>query len=286
MDFSKLAYAKINLNYNADLFAEEYDTRILPFGMPICNSSITLVTSAAVNRHWGMVPPEEYAKADIWVQEGDARSLKYIKRERPQWIMVQLMELDVTDVTDPVIRAYSKQGGPSVRNETLDPKYKFNIKPHFADLAIYKWIVENLPMEEIRSLHCVSIEPGGLATIHRDSKGLFNKKTSAGYNRVYNSGYVIINLNITNGGGPLWWSLDGPGVLTPFQSDDPVYLSNDYFLHAVPLMSSRRRQIRVMGKPKPELWDLLEKQGMISIPDDYKYQDDFGIEYLPSDVLK
>jgi hypothetical protein len=40
-----------------------------------------------------------------------------------------------------------------------------------------------------------------------------------------------------------------------------------------------------MGRPKPELWDLLEQQGMISIPEDYKYEDGFGIQYLPPEFL-
>jgi hypothetical protein len=286
MRFDNLAYAKVNLSYDADTFAEEYDKRILPFGISICNSASTMKDSAPINKFWGMVPPDEYDKADVWTQEGNATSINYITRQRPQWKMVQLMELDVTNITDPLFLRYSKQGGPSIRNETLDPKYKFKIKPHFADLKIYKWIQENLPFEEIKSLHCVSIEAGGLSTIHRDSKGFFTKSSSAGFNRVYKNGYVIVCLNISNGGGPLWWCLDGPGVLTPYQSDDQVYISNDYFLHAVPLMSSRRRQIRIMGRPKPELWDLLEKNGMITIPDDYKYEDNFPVGYLPPNDSK
>ena len=277
MDFSNLAYAKLNLNFDADVFAKEYDEKILPRGIPICNSMKSKDDTAPINEIWGMVSPEEYAKADTYVQNDNAMSFRYIKNLRPQWKMIQLMELNTTDITNGLLLFYSKQGGTSIRNETLDSKYKFNIKAMFADLKIYKWIQENIPMEEIKSLHCVSIEPGGLSTIHRDSKGFYDAKTSAGKNRVYKNGYVIINLNISNGGGPLWWCLDGPGVKTPYKSDDQVYLTNDYFLHGVPLMETRRRQIRIMGKPKPELWNLIEQEGMISIPDDYTYDE----TYLP-----
>jgi hypothetical protein len=279
-DFSNLAYAKLNLEFDAELFCYEYDKYILPHGLSICNSALSLNNGIKLNKLWGMVPPNEYNKADIWTQEGNAQSLNYIKRERPQWKMVQLMELDVTNITDPLMIRYSKQGGPSIRNATLDPQYKFSIKPHFSHLKIWEWIQEKLPMEEIKSLHCVSIEAGGLATIHRDSKGFYDSGSSAGKNQVYKNGYVIININISNGGGPLWWCLDGPGVLNPLQSDDQVYLTNDYFLHAVPIMTSRRRQLRVMGRPKPELWNLLEQKGMIELPEDYEYDDTFGLSYL------
>ena len=287
-DFTNLAYAKVNLNFDAELFATEYDQHILPHGISICNSVETLNASAPINEYWGMIPPDEYTKADVWQQTGPATTLKYIKQQRPQWKMVQLMGLDITEITDPLLLRFSKQGGPSLRNETLDPKYKFAIKPYFANLQIYKWIVENIPMEEIRSLHCVSIEAGGLATIHRDIKGLYTGiGTSSGSdNRVYKNGYVIINLNISSGGGPLWWCLDGLGVLDPQKSDDQVYLTNDYFLHAVPLMTGRRRQIRIMGKPKPELWNMFESSGMITLPDDYQYNSGFGVEFLPTNDNK
>jgi hypothetical protein len=282
-DFSNLAYAKINLNYDAEAFAAEYDRRILPLGTPISNSVPNNIATAPINKLWGMVPPDEYAKADTWEQPGNAMSMNYIKKERPQWRMVQLMELDINGVEDPLIRRFSKLGGPSIRNETLDPQYRYSIKPYFADLQIYQWIQDNLPMQQIRSLHCVSIEPGGLATIHRDSKGFYSNKNSQSKNRIYKNGYVIINLNISNGGGPLWWCLDGREVLNPQKADDPIYITNDYFMHAVPIMTSRRRQIRVMGVPKPELWDLLEHNGMIEIASDYQYNDDdnYGLEYVP-----
>ena len=283
MKFENLAYAKVNLEYDTDLFIKEYDTRILPSTIPICNSEIGRKTTAPLNKYWGMVSPDEYDKVDVFTQEGNASSLKYIRRERPQWQMVQLMELDITNVTDPLYIRYAKQGGPSIRNETLGPEYQFKIKEKFADLKIYKWILENLPLTDIRNIHCVSIEPGGLSTIHRDCKGLVNTNSSAGLNKVYKNGFVIICLNITNGGGPLWWSLDGPGILNPYQSDDAVYITNDYFMHGVPLITSRRRQVRVMGRPTQALWDILEKDGMVMIPDDYKYQDNFALNYLPEE---
>ena len=48
-------------------------------------------------------------------------------------------------------------------------------------------------------------------------------------------------------------------------ADHQVYLTNDYFLHGVPEVTSRRRQIRVSGIPKSEMWDLFVNDSIIDI---------------------
>ena len=270
-DFSTIAYAGLNVSFDAEEFAKEYDERILPNGIPITNGKTGINLLQDLNKKWGMVPPELYDTGDIWEQPGDAYTMKYIKRERPCWNLTQLMQLDLTDVTDPYLIKYSKRGGTSFRNETLDPKYKFYIRPMYEDLKIWKWIQETLPFEKINGLHCVSIEPGGFAAIHRDMKGLYGSGSSAGVSKVFKMGYIVLNLNISNGGAPLYWALDGKDSENVYKADRQVYISNDYFLHGVPIVTSRRRQIRILGIPKPELWDLIDHNDKVDIGPDYVF---------------
>jgi hypothetical protein len=269
-DYSTTAYAKVNLKFNQKLFIKEYDEHILPAGIPISNSQGIVYMTSKLNEIWGMVPPDVYDTGDVWVQPGSAATLKYITRERPCWIMTQLMELDTSTVKDPLMIRWASVGGPSIRNETLAPEYKWNIKPQFKNLKIWKWI-QTLPFTKINSLHCVSIEPGGFAVIHRDMKGFYDSNSSAGVSRVFNQGYVIMTINISDGGGPLWWALDGEDCTKPYQANDPVYLTNDYFMHAVPIMTSRRRQLRITGIPTPELWDMVDHSTRIDIGPNYKF---------------
>lgn len=269
-DYTTLAYGKVNLEFDKELFIKEYDEHILPAGIPISNSQSIVYLTSKLNEVWGMVPPEIYDTGDVWVQPGSAATLKYVTRARPCWMMTQLMELDTTNIEDPLMKRWAKVGGPSIRNETLGPEYTWKIKDQFKDLEIWKWI-QKLPFSKINSLHCVSIEPGGFAVIHRDQKGFYDSNSSAGVSRVFNQGYVIMTLNISDGGGPLWWALDGKDCTKPYKANDPVYLTNDYFMHAVPVMTSRRRQLRITGIPTPELWDMIDHSTVIDIGPNYEF---------------
>ena len=273
MKFKNLAYAKLNLEFDRDLFAKEYDERILPNGVFTGNGLPSIKATTFLNNIWGMVPSEEYDKISVYIQPGDASTYKFIERERPTWKMEQLLHLDTTGITNPLLLKFGSHGrGPSIRNETLDTTFNWKIKPEYADLKIVEWINENLPFERIHHLHCVSIEEGGFASIHRDSKGLFSHTSSAGENKLYKKGFVVITLNITDGGVPLYWSLDGEDSRHYHLANDCVYLTNDYFPHGVPIVKSRRRQVRVTGIPKPEMWDLFDAKSIVSIPEDYKYE--------------
>ena len=139
-NYTTLAYGKVNLDFDHDLFIKEYDEHIIPAGIPISNSQGIVYMTAKLNEIWGMVPPEIYDTGDVWVQPGSAATLKYITRERPCWIMTQLMELDISNVEDPLMKRWASVGGPSIRNETLGPEYKWKIKERFKDLEIWKWI--------------------------------------------------------------------------------------------------------------------------------------------------
>jgi len=82
---------------------------------------------------------------------------------------------------------------------------------------------------------------------------------------------VIIALNISDGGVPLWWTLDGDDNKKVFTTNDAVYLHSDYFLHGVPICSSRRRQIRITGVPTARLTELIDHSTTVVLPDDYKF---------------
>jgi hypothetical protein len=277
-EFSTLAYAKLNLDFDHDLFAKEYDEKLLPHSNPITNAAFLIKLLYNLNIKWNMVPPELYGTGDVWTQPGDITTTQYHKRDRPGWLMTQLVAADPSTLDHPILIKAAKNGGVPFRNETLDKKYKFSIRPQYADLKIWQWIENNLPFEKIIDVRAVSLETRGFAAIHRDSKGLFSNTSSAGSNNLFKNGFVVINLNITNGGAPLYWSLDKEGINHPSKVDDSVYLTNDYFLHGVPILTSRRRQIRITGIPKPELWDLIDHSTKIDIGDDYQYDPSYSVE--------
>lgn len=269
MNFSNLAYAKLNLDFDHSLFAKEFDEQILPDSRPIANGLSSILETVELNKSWGMIDPELYCSSDYYKQSTDATTTQYIKSQRPAWQMTQLMELDTTGITDPLLLRWAAAGGVNLRNETLG--YNYNLKLKYKELNLIKWIYNTLPFESISWIHCVSIEPGGMSTIHRDEKGMYRVGKSSGVNKVYKSGHVIVCLNITNGGVPLYWSLDGADAVNYKLADDPVYLANDYFLHGVPIVSSRRRQIRITGIPNLKMFDLFDKESIISINEDYAY---------------
>jgi hypothetical protein len=258
-DFSTIAYSKMIAEYDRDLFIQEYDDYILPNGKPITNGKIAVPLTKDLNRAWGMMSDEDYDSGDVWVQPGDART----------------MELDSSTPPDSFLQKFAQTGGTSFRNETLGSEYKFVIRPQYKHMKMWQWIQDTLPFQKINGLHCVSIEPGGFSLIHRDQKGLYDNQSSAGVNRLYAMGFVVIVINISNGGVPMYWSLDGADAKKPFKADDPIYMSNDYFLHGVPIVSSRRRQVRVIGVPKPEMWDLMDHNTTIDVGPDYKFKPGF-----------
>jgi hypothetical protein len=54
-------------------------------------------------------------------------------------------------------------------------------------------------------------------------------------------------------------------------ANEPAYIISDYFLHGVPLTTSRRRQIRITGIPNDDFAKLLDMDTAVTIPADYKY---------------
>ena len=72
-------------------------------------------------------------------------------------------------------------------------------------------------------------------------------------NYLWKQGFVQITINLSDGGVPMFYS-DTSELGDSYKAINyPVYLFNDFFYHGVPLTTSRRRQIRITGRPTAEL---------------------------------
>lgn len=261
MNYSNVAYAKLNLDFDHRLFALEYDKLILPHGKPINNSKMSWELTRKLNQSWGMVEPEIYDKCSVEVGYN-----QHELRELPQWKMVQLMSLETNDSDSDVIKHEINYGGTFARNMTLHRDWK--IKPMFENLKIIKFI-KSLPIKKLCSIHCVSLEPGCFASIHRDARWFdtVGMENTVAKNGVCQQGFTVITLNITDGGGPLYWAIDSYYEDVKF-ANDPVYMCSDYFVHGVPVCTSRRRQVRITAMPDVGFEDLIDQQTKVLVPQD------------------
>jgi hypothetical protein len=264
--FSNFAYAKLNIEFDHAAFAKEYDQYILPTSIPISTGWHTWTNTRELNKSWNMVPPDMYDQCAVETEFG-----KVDPRQIPQWQMKQLMQLVTVDNDSDFVKAHAGAGGTFMRNLHLDRTWE--IKPEFEHLKIVDF-ARSLPFTKMVSIHCVSLAPGTFASIHRDVR--HNPDVGVPLTRnngLYQQGFVVITLNISDGGVPLYWSLDGVDGYKLLTVNDPAYMISDYFLHGVPLCSSRRRQVRVTGIPSPELMDLVDHDLKIELPEDYKFDD-------------
>jgi hypothetical protein len=265
MNYSDIAYAKLNLDFDHRLFALEYDKLIYPYTHPITNSKYTWENTRKLNQAWNMVDPDIYDKCSVSI---DYKNVEH--KELPQWQMIQLMCLEPNESDSDMIKEQIQFGGTFARNMTLHRDWK--IKPEFEKLKIVEFI-KKLPLKKMSSIHCVSLEPGTFASIHRDDRWFAGagKPNTVAKNGVIEQGFVIITLNISDGGVPLYWSFDGKYAEHAYHANDPVYITSDYFLHGVPVCASRRRQIRVTGIPTDDLAGLIAEYSKILIPQDMEY---------------
>jgi hypothetical protein len=132
----------------------------------------------------------------------------------------------------------------------------FVFKPEFEDLAITKFI-KALPLTNIIGARCVSLDPGTFAAIHTDSNG-----DTLPNNHLWENGFVNLSLNISDGGVPLFYALPHEPERARF-ANDPLFMLNDFYLHGVPLTTSRRRQIRITGRPTEGFEALVDREGML-----------------------
>lgn len=217
-----------------------------------------------LNNNWGMVDPEIYDKCNIYTgyNQNEDRGIA-------QWQMVQLMCLETNDSDSEMFKNEVAGGGTFARNISLGRDWK--VKPEFKNLEIVKFI-ETLPIKKICSIHCVSLEPGTFASIHRDSRWFADagKNSIVEKNGVCKQGFTVITLNISDGGVPLYWALDNQYDKVKF-ANDPVYMCSDYFVHGVPVCTSRRRQIRITAMPDEGFDSLVAHDTKILVPPDIEY---------------
>jgi hypothetical protein len=266
--FENTAYAKLNVEFDRELFIQEYDQHILSVARPIHNGYEDWVGTRQLNQTWNMVDPLIYDQCNV---EDPNNFNAVIRREREVWRMAQLMYTNTQDTDIDSIRHGAQHGGTFVRNMTLDRVWL--IKPEFKNLEIVRWILRTLPFRKIVSMHCVSLEPGNFASIHRDDRhdARTGQPNAALNNGVRQKGFVVITLNLSDGGVPLYWALDGSAVHTPIKTNDPCYLISDWFLHGVPVCTSRRRQVRITGIPTDRLINLIDADSAIRLPENFVY---------------
>ena len=255
--FSNIAYAKLNLTFDRELFTEEYDEIIIPNSEQFVSIADQWHNMEQLNSIWKVIPVDKFDQYNQIIKDGG----KEINGATHQWRMLQLMTSN-NDAGTTTSGAYWRS-----RNRFNDMR----IKDQYANLSIIKWIKENIPNKRIVSIHCVCIDPNSYATIHRDAYWGGEGNSPALDNGFYRDGFVVINLNISSGGSPLLWSLDHEKT-QPRSVNEDVYMISDYFFHAVPMVNTLRRQIRISVEPTPELADIIVSGTEVTIPAHYKFQ--------------
>lgn len=252
--FEDFVYAPLKLDFDHELFVKEYDEYILPTSVPIANGYKSWETTRSINRGWNMVPTETYDQCDVRKLD----SMDILHRGIACWMANSMIELDTKNSMH---LATSRLGSVALRNNLLgDGKYHF--RSMFEGLAITEWI-KQLPITDVIGIRCVSLAPSTFASIHRDSNNFSNnsKESSINANKLWRAGFVSITLNITDGDVPMYYCVDS-GLSNPYKVNDAVYMFNDYFFHGVPMTSSRRRQIRVTGRPTEQLMQFVDQDNI------------------------
>ena len=272
--YATVAYARLKTDFDHEQFTYEFDRHILTRSQPQYNEARERDITADINQAWNMVHNDLYLRCDgsthtSWqTKQSDSVQIN----GQPTWRQFALTEIDPADIRDPVLASANQRGAVAARNGGRHLNWRWKAVIEKKNLRIVDFIQNHLGLEKILFVAGVSLEPGRFATIHRDSMTLTAAANeSVLQNRLFREGLVVININITNGGVPLYWSLDGPEVTKPKFVDDAVYMTSDYFLHGVPVVQSRRRQLRVTGVPGKNFDTLVDYNNCVLIPYDYVY---------------
>ena len=255
-NISNIPYAEVNLKYDKELFVEEYDREIYPRSGPFIPIFDQWNKMQRLNHIWNVLSKEKFDLYDAMQQHG---ARKVNDQVTHQWDMVNLMQ---SEGGSPL------GGGAYWRNRNRHNNQY--IKKEFKDLQIVKWIQDNVPAQRIVGIHCVSIEPGAFATIHRDYYWPEKSPNPAAANGFFREGFCVLCLNISSGGSPLLWCLDHEPD-KPRAVDADCFIISDYFFHAVPEVTSRRRQIRISFVPDEKFASLINYDTAVVLPDDYQY---------------
>lgn len=258
---SMVAAELINLEYDQAAFVKEYDERILPGSSNVRNGQDVLFNTIKANAEWNMVDPDKYINADVRSRTGEPIDNGY-----PSWKGASLVYLD-SNIEE--LAENSKNGSVSIRNYVLDQFGEFKFFPQYEDLAITQYI-KALPLETIIGVRCVSLRADTFAIIHRDNSNFLPssqrslKVQKMVDNFLWKQGFVQITINISDGGVPMFYSAVSDLDSTYNTVNYPVYLFNDFFYHGVPLTTSRRRQIRITGRPTPALKDHINQTSIVN----------------------
>jgi len=264
IDFHSLVAAELSgLEYDQVAFAEEYDNRILPVSSNVRNGEDVLLHTIEANIKWNMVDPNKYVKADVRSRTGEPIDNGY-----PSWKGASLVYLDSEDAE---LAENSKNGSVSIRNYVLDKHGEFKFFPQYEDLMITKYI-KSLPLDTIIGVRCVSLREDTFAIIHRDNSNFLpSSQRSLKVQRMvdnflWKQGFVQITINISDGGVPMYYSSSSDLTNEYNTVNYPVYLFNDFFYHGVPITTSRRRQIRITGRPTAALIKHINEASMVNCP--------------------
>jgi hypothetical protein len=248
IDHRRIAYARLDVEFDRESLAEEYDRCILPESRRIAGLSRRgLESHASLNRAWGMVPPDVYARADVTIDSRDGASAIQ-QNGYPCWLAHSLV---VCNSDNERWARESKYGSVAIRNR-LGLTHTFDFAPEFADLQITR-LIRSLPLTNIIGARCVSLDPGTFAPIHRDNSG-----DSLRRNHLVDAGFVNLSLNISDGGVPLVYAMPDAEAV-PLEANAPLFMLSDFYLHGVPLTTGRRRQIRITGRPTAAFEALIDK---------------------------
>lgn len=272
--YSNIAYAKLNLDYDKELFTYEYDRYILPRSQYIYNTARGRDLTLDLNRKWNMVDPNIYDNMDgiqfsSWEEKQNA-SLDV--RGNKTWQQYTITQLVPSSDDDAALQDAGSRGLLAARNFARHREWQ--IKPEFAKLNthIADFVFNRMCFERVMWINCVSLAPGRCAIIHRDNMRLYSHGENPTLNNgLARDGFVVVCLNISDGGVPLYWSLDGADSDQPRFINDACYMNSDYFWHGVPVVSGRRRQIRITGIPGAGFDQLIDYSSAVVIPEDYVF---------------
>lgn len=239
IDINTLIYCELDLEYPREKFIEEIDQILIPDSKLIetgHDDKAIMGPLRDINKAWGIITDEEHI---------DPKS-------RVSWYVNSLIFSETDNVR---YNEISKGGSIVARNNLLD-KGNWQYKSEYENLEITKFI-KKLPFSEIIHARLLCLDTGRLVLIHND--GLEKSLTK---NLLASQGYISITLNVSSGGSPLYFG-KMHDYYKYFSTQASSYIFNDYHVHGVPRVSSRRRQLRISGRPTIEFFKLLKLETII-----------------------
>ena len=238
-EVQKIIAAQLNFDFDAETLIREIE-ELRPFFEELTNATSVLEKYAELNRdQFKLVPTDQYYSVNTYDNKTGFNTGKPIKG----WMGISLITHETLDIP-----ANSSTG---IRNLGLSG---WNWRQIVSGSELQKTILR-LPLYDLCGVRLVTLPEGAFAPIHRDNgaksiPGVKGTTSSNNNNELWlKNGFISITLNIKNGEVPLRIFNDGQ----VWDYDEKCYIFNDYYLHGVPLTKTDRIQVRITGRPKPEL---------------------------------